>query len=112
MAQTDAFVEWFAAQVKIENRYNFDRRRDYVHKLDCLKNASSAADEDHFVHTSKNMKPEGGLSEKAVRNVARYYRQDYELLKELQRHACKSTDCEQGIQSILDRRAEVLASLE
>ena len=54
---------------------------------------------------------DNGLSAKALANVARFYADDYTLLAQLRDAACKTADCVRGITSILDRRADLLASL-
>lgn len=49
------------------------------------------------------------LSHKALLCLARFYERDYELLKEVQELACKTDECQLAIQSILTRRADLLA---
>jgi hypothetical protein len=52
------------------------------------------------------------LSRKAQLCLARFYQRDYQLLREVRDLACKSYECQLAIQSILDRRAELLSESE
>ena len=67
--------------------------------------------EDSNMHSSSAVRGTPKLSERAQLCLARYYQRDYELLPDLKRLACKSDDCRGALQSIIDRRAPLLAKL-
>lgn len=60
-------------------------------------------------NSSQTMGAPPTLSHKAQLCLAHYYQRDYQLLNEVQSVACKSSNCRLAIQSILDRRKELLA---
>ena len=62
-------------------------------------------------HSSTAVRGRPTLSERAQLCLARYYQRDYELLPDLLRLACKTDDCRGALQSIIDRRAPLLAKL-
>lgn len=104
--QVDEYVGWLYDTTKFEDPVTFGQRKAYAQQLYC--ESKGKADD---LHAHKSQAHET-LSPKAIRNVARYYRSDYDLLAELKEFGCKNLECEQSIQSILDRRADLIASID
>lgn len=104
-AQCDAFVEWMYVRERFESPDSFAKRREYVQQKDCAQGAQPVSTVQHTAGKRSTLSP------LAERNLARFYRDDYQLLEELI-GACKTPECTQGITSILERRAGVLASVD
>jgi len=102
--QTDEAVRWLYGKLSFEGRDDFETRARTVQWEDTHMAASVG--NETVQHSSK--KTNKGLSAKGIDNIARFYREDYELLRELKQLACKSDLCHRAIQSILQRREDVL----
>ena len=116
IAQTDDFVNWLYAQDQFESEPLYANRQRRVQWRDCEQQQQQlAADEQSHVasqHASGASHHDSDIPEVVLKNLARFYQKDYVVLAQLKEQACKSPDCVRGIQSILDRRADLLASIQ
>lgn len=92
--QVDAAVEWLYERLSFESSTSFADRASFSKQQQITGKEQ---------HTSKAIKRQ--LSPAGEKCVAQYYRRDYELLGEHKERLCKTRDCLEGIQSILDRRS-------
>jgi hypothetical protein len=92
--QFDSAVVWLYETQPFESEADFSKRRAYVaeHTFPSTNR-----------HSSKDNKQ--ALSPAAEACLEQYYQPDYELLRTVQATTCKSDDCRQAIQLILNRRS-------
>jgi hypothetical protein len=69
-----------------------------------LTNDNRSHDERHQQHRIHKIP----LSARGERCVARYYERDYQIIRDLSIHACKTATCQAALQSIVRRRAHLL----
>jgi hypothetical protein len=85
---------------------SFAHRQEWANWHDCER---TQPPEGH-VHSSGKY---ANLSELGKKCVARYYKEDYELIQELlEKNVCKSNDCRTGLNNILQRRLPLLEEEE
>ena len=104
--QLDVFVEWLQEKTHFDSEEGFRTRQNYTKWKDCQGAEDSEMDKHHSSGASYEDK-----NTLDIVNLARYFKKDYEILEQLKNLACKTDDCVEGIQSILDRRAKVLNSV-
>ena len=96
--QTDQAIQWLHDRTHFESSSDFRQRARYAQQRRVAGDVSR--------HSSRGYQKK--LTAAAERCLARYFHKDYELLRELERLACKTDDCHHGLQSILTRRAALL----
>ena len=101
--QVDDFVRWLHNHTSFEDDQAFAQRKRYVGQLDCAKVSDSPVES--VQHSSGGHQ---AMSDKAIANLARFYFDDYILIQRLAKEACKTADCAMGLQSIVDRRKDLL----
>jgi len=129
--QLDQAIEWVQQQQQLESTADFAMRKKEAKKRDCVLSEAATASKDLPVgqipeatsmlqnlatarHTSSGQKHRftKRLSARGEFCAAKYYSEDYKLLQELKDKACKFESCGLALQSILDRRKELLSMLE
>jgi hypothetical protein len=100
-AQIDESMVWLYNQTAFESLADFAQRQAYAQRGG-----------DHALSTGSMMHSAGSrklpLSEQGERCLARYYQQDYRLLRKIRQFLCKSDTCRDAITAIFDRRAGIL----
>jgi hypothetical protein len=100
-AQLDESIVWLYNQTAFESAADFAQRQAYVQRGG-----------DHAPFASSMMHSAGSrklpLSDQGERCLARYYQQDYRLLRKIRQFLCKSDTCRDAITAIFDRRREIL----
>lgn len=91
--QTDEAVEWIYTKLSFENFESFYNRTEFVKHL-----STTGAHR----HSSPGGKHE--LTSQAERCLGKFHKKDYNFLKNQKENLCRTSDCLEGIQSILDRR--------
>jgi len=121
----DDTIMYGLEKFKILSREEVMERRKYV---DCVSSEdessdnqlatydhSSSKNSDFFLSSttnSYNKPPVPALSEKGMFCAVEYFKKDYEFLEVLLYKGCKSGDCVAAIESILERRSELLHKLK
>ena len=95
--QTDMAMQWLNQHTQFESTDAFAARFRHLKSL----NSTGGVE-----HSSNALKQD--LSPEAEKCLVHYYSQDYEILYEVQKHACKTDACRNGIESILARRKHLI----
>lgn len=113
---TDEAIEYGLEKFNILSKDQIETHKSYI---DCMENNDNAEKTKQSAHSSANSKSESFLfrnhkflGRAGLECVASYFHRDYDFLEQLLYKGCKSEDCVNAIESILERRASLLGPTE
>jgi len=102
--QIDEAVQYAQQQTHFEDLFTFHQRNEMVCRKDKQEtNDDKIKETEHFMEHSSSEQHFPPLSNLGKKCLAQYYAKDYSLIQTLKEKSCKTEDCRQALQSILNR---------
>jgi len=108
--QIDEAIQYAQQQYHFEDSSNFQKRKEMVLAKDAQEKDERLKDYvKSLTHSSSRIK-QHSLSQSGKKCLASYYAKDYSLIQTLKMKSCKTINCRQALQSILDKHMRLLKS--